>query len=271
MQDRIVSYYNRSNWLYKYFWYNNKTLGLHFGIDSKKTKSLNQSIENQYKILIKLGKIKKEMKVLDAGCGVGGAGIYLAEKTKAMLFGISLVPEQIQQAKANASKREVSDLTRFEVMDYTKTSFKDNYFDVIFGIESICHSYPKELFLKEANRVLKKTGKLIIADGYRTRKEESNQENKITKNLCSAWKLKEMIEIKTMTQKIVYSGFKIEKKLDKTNNLSFSKNRFKLLGFLGQFFTFLPGVRDNVSAIKSVLKGLEINLFGYFILVATKK
>lgn len=271
MQDRVIAYYNHSNWLYKYFWYNSKTLGLHFGIDSKTTKNLNDSIENQYKILIKLGKIKKGMRVLDAGCGVGGASVYLAEKTKASLFGLSLVPDQIEQAKNNALKRKVNSYTNFSVADYTKTTFKDNYFDIVFGLESICYAYPKENFLAEAKRILKPNGKLIIADGYRIRKEKNNQEKSITKNFCSGWKLEELIEESLMSQKIINSGFKMQKKLDMTNNLTISKRRFKLLGFIGQFFPFLPGVGDNVLAIKSVLKGLEVGLFGYFIHQAIKK
>lgn len=270
-KNKIISYYNQSNWLYKYFWYNSKTLGLHFGIDDETTKNLGDSIENQYKILIKLGKIKKGMRVLDAGCGVGGASIYIAEKTNASLFGISLVPDQIKQAQTNAIRRNVSMHTSFTVEDYTKTSFGDNYFDVVFGIESICHSYPKESFLSEAKRILKPNGRLIIADGYRLRKEKDSSEKTITSNLCLAWSLDELIEEKSMTKKIESSGFKLINRLEKTSSLTRSKKRFKLLGFLGQFFLFLPGVRDNVLAIKSVLKGLEIGLFGYFIHLAVKK
>lgn len=271
MNKDIISYYNHSNWLYKYFWYNSKTLGLHFGIDSNVTKNLNDSIENQYKILIKLGKIKKGMRVLDAGCGVGGASIYLAEKTKANLFGISLVPEQVVQAKENAFKRGVDGYTNFTVGDYTKTVFKDGYFDVVFGIESVCHSFPKELFLAEAKRILKPNGKLIIADGYRVRSELNQREKLITKNFCSGWKLKELIKEDSMTKKIKLSGLKLVSRLEKTANLTRSQKRFRLLGFIGQFFQFLPGVKENVLAIKSVLRGLEIGLFGYFIHLAVKK
>lgn len=271
MKDAIISYYNQSHWLYKVFWYNKSSLGLHFGIDDKQTKNLIQSQENQYKILIKEGKIRPGMKVLDAGCGVGGASIYIAEKTKAQVFGISLVPKQIQDAKQNSSKRNMSQLTNFMVMDYTKTTFPDNYFDIVFGIESVCHAYPKENFLNEVYRILKKNGKLVIADGYRIRKETSKMELSITKNFCSGWKLAELIEEKKMAKKIIKTGFKSLKMLDKTSNLSLSKMRLKLLMSLGQFFQFLPGVRGNLLAMKSVFLGLDKGLFGYFIHIASKK
>ncbi len=271
MKDAIISYYNQSHWLYKIFWYNKSSLGLHFGIDDEKTKNLTQSQENQYKIIIKEAKIKKGMKVLDAGCGVGGASIYIAQRTKAKVFGISLVPKQIEDAKQNASKRNVSLHTNFSVMDYTKTTFPDNYFNVIFAIESVCHSFPKESFLQEAKRILKKGGKLIIADGYRIRDEQNAQEVEITNSFCSGWKLAELIKESSMSQKIEKTGFKTIKKQDKTNNINLTKKRFRTLIFLGQFVPFLPGVRDNVLAMKSALFGFNRGPFGYFIHVAIKK
>lgn len=271
MKDKIIAYYNQSHWLYKIFWYNKSSLGLHFGIDDKRTKNLTQSQENQYKILIKEGKIKQGMKVLDAGCGVGGASIYIAERTKAKVFGISLVPKQIQNAKKNASKRNVSNHTEFTVMDYTKTTFPDNYFDVVFAIESVCHSFPKESFLQEAKRILKKGGKLIIADGYRIRKEQNKQELETTNNFCSGWKLAELIKESSMSQKLEKTGFKTIKKLDKTNNINLTKKHFRNLIFLGHFAPFLPGVRDNLLAMKSALLGFDGGLFGYFIHIAIKK
>lgn len=211
------------------------------------------------------------MRILDAGCGVGGASIFIAKQTGATVHGISLVPEQITSAEINAKKANVETLTSFAVMDYTKTTFPDNYFDVIFGIESICYSYPKEKFLSEAKRILKKTGKLIIVDGYKIRPEKNATEKSISKNFCQGWKLEEMIEESSMAQKIKNIGFKLTKKLDKTNSLSLSKKRFYWLVFFGQLFPFFPGVRDNVLAIRSVLRGLELKLFGYFIHIAVKK
>lgn len=271
MKDAIIAYYNQSHWLYKIFWYNKCSLGLHFGIDDEKTKNLTQSQENQYKIIIKEAKIKKGMKILDAGCGVGGASIYIAQRTKAEVFGISLVPKQIQDAKQNASKRNMSHLTEFSVMDYTKTTYPDNYFDVVIAIESVCHSFPKESFLQEAKRILKKRGKLIIADGYRIRKEQNAQEVETTTNFCSGWKLSELIKVSSMSQKIEKTGFKTIKILDKTNNINLTKKRFRTLIFLGQFAPFLPGVRDNLLAMKSALLGFDRGLFGYFFHVASKK
>lgn len=271
MENEIISYYRKSDWLYKYFWHQGKSLGLHHGIDNADTKTLNEAIENHYKVIVKEGEIKKGMKILDAGCGVGGASIYIARQTGAALYGISLVPEQILSAEKYAKRARVEELTNFSVMDYTKTPFPDNYFDIVFGIESICYSFPKEKFLKEAKRILKKSGKLIIIDGYKIHPEKNEKEKEITKNFCWGWKLNEMIEESSMVKKITKSGFKITKTIDNTNRLTLSKKRYYWLVFIGQFFPFLPGVRDNILAIRSVLAGLDVKLFGHFTHIAVKK
>ena len=266
----LIAYYKQSDWLYKFFWHGNKSLGLHFGIDEPKTRTLQEAIINQYKIICNEGNIKSGMRVLDAGCGVGGASLYIAKKTGAKVYGISLVPEQISTAKSHAKDQKLDGNTQFEVMNYVKTDYPDDYFDLIFGIESVCHCSPKELFLKEAFRILKKGGQLIVSDGYQKRNPKNFEEKAIVKNFCQGWKLGEIILCEKFSKKIAQTGFKLDKIIDKTNSLSLTISRFKLLSFIGNFFQFLPGVRDNVLAIKSVLSGLETGQFGYFIHVARK-
>ena len=69
---------------------------------------------------------------------------------------------------AIAGKKGTGDKTNFEIMNYSATNFPGNSFDVIWGCESICYADSKELFIKEAYRLLKPGGRLVVADGFVT-------------------------------------------------------------------------------------------------------
>ena len=56
-------------------------------------------------------------------------------------------------------------------MNYTNTSFENESFTAITGIESICYAEPKMAFSKEAKRLLKPNGKLAIADNLQGKDE----------------------------------------------------------------------------------------------------
>ncbi len=111
--------------------------------------------------------IKPDDTVLDAGCGVGGSSIFLASTLGCRVTGITLSERQVNLAIENAKKTEnIDGLVDFKVMNYYATDFPDASFDVIWGCESICYADSKEQFIKEAYRLLKPGGRLVVADGF---------------------------------------------------------------------------------------------------------
>ena len=160
--QQIINYYDSSQWVYSIFVYNSKSLGMHFGFWDEHTKNMQQAIINQHQAIIDYGQIKPQHQVLDAGCGVGGTSFYVAKHTQAQVTGITLSLKQVNIAQNQAQKNNLSHLTKFHTQDFTQTSFSNQYFDVIFGNESICYASPKSSFLNEAYRLLKPKGKRWI-------------------------------------------------------------------------------------------------------------
>jgi tocopherol O-methyltransferase len=277
--NTIADYYRKSGWLYKLFIYSRKSLGMHFGFWDKNTKNYDESVVNQFREVVRVAHIRKGMKVLDAGCGVGGGAIYIAKNTGAKVWGISITSEQIKEAKTNAERSGVESLTSFEVMDFSRTTFSKNTFNVIFGIESVCHAYPKQNFLDEMYKILKPGGILYLSDGYQLRKPSNLAEQNIVSILCRVWRLKELINFSKMSDLIRGRGFTLLKVESKSDAV---RPTFKYMNFLIRIsypLTFLSRysksevlstIADNSDSMRNYILGDSLGLVGHYVHVAKK-
>ncbi len=100
--------------------------------------------------------LEKEDKILDLGCGNGR--LYPALE-KGNYIGVDYSEKLIEMAKENHPE------AKFQKADALNLPFNDNCFDKIYSIAVLHHIPSAELrtdFLKEAKRVLKKEGKIIL-------------------------------------------------------------------------------------------------------------
>lgn len=103
--------------------------------------------------------LKRGQLVLDAGCGQGVVGTYLAQKYSCQIIGITVTPFEVRRAKQLARKRGLENKCHFFLMDYTEANFPANFFDALFTMESLVHAYDLEAALAEFFRILKPGGK----------------------------------------------------------------------------------------------------------------
>lgn len=188
----IADYYDQSYWDYRTSWLNSHNLAIHYGYWSDTTKSHSDSLIEMNAVLAGQLDLKKGDHVLDAGCGIGGSAIWLAENFGVKVTGITVSPTQIVQANKNAKKRGVDHLVDFKLEDYTHTSFDDETFDHVWGLESICYALKKSDFIKEAHRVLKKGGCFAIADGFAGKRELTAKEWKHVLKVLNGWAMPNM-------------------------------------------------------------------------------
>jgi len=165
--DDISKYYDVSETHYRRIWDLDNSRSLHYGYWDQSVKNFRQALWNINKVLADRAGINGGETVLDAGCGVGGSSIWLAQERNCQVTGISLNKKQIDKANAFAGAHDLTGKVFFEQKDYTNTSYQPNRFDVIWAIESVCYASDKAMFLKEAHRLLKPKGKLIIADFFK--------------------------------------------------------------------------------------------------------
>jgi len=115
--------------------------------------------ENIRKKIIREAEIKENSKILDAGCGTGELLYILSKNKKLKLYGIDVSDKMLEVAEKKLGKRANLKLSSVEKMD-----FKNNYFDYVFSEDAFHHYADYDLVMKNFYGILRKGGKLIIAD-----------------------------------------------------------------------------------------------------------
>lgn len=205
-QRKIESYYDESLRDYEIVWQLNHSMALHYGFWEENTNTHRQALWNMNFQIAKNAQIKKSDVVLDAGCGVGGTSFFLANNIGCEMYGISLAKAHIKRALANKKEHDQNNLVNFSCQDFCNTSFPDNTFDVIFGIESIVHAPNKTDFLKEAYRILKPNGRLLISD-YFLRHSRTEKEEEFLTKWGDAWSIDNFIYETDFINKVKDTGF----------------------------------------------------------------
>lgn len=133
----------------------------HWNQISKSLIKRNSFVVARYENILNLYKYSRKpekIKILDAGCG-DGVLTYLIRKKGFKSFGLDISEEGIHFAKKIINDEKIN----FSVGSLYNMPYEDNTFDVIFSSEVIEHLKHPELFLKEAKRILKNRGQLILS------------------------------------------------------------------------------------------------------------
>jgi len=183
--DDIIKYYRDSAWAFEKLW----GPDMHYGYWEKGIKNQKRAARRMNEKVVEKIEIKKDDYVLDAGCGIGGNAVWLAQTFGCKVVGLSIVPEQIETAKKRAKESGVESLCEFVLMDYMNLQFPDNTFTVVMGLESICYANPKSDFINGVYRVLKPGGRFGMADGFASKEYYEGKEKRLMGRWMDGWKL----------------------------------------------------------------------------------
>src|SRR4030043_1041158 len=232
LKIEIGKHYDRNQIFYDLFWMNKKNLGMHYGFWEKGTENLHEAIINENKAVADALEVKESDIILDAGCGVGGTVIWLAENYGVKVTGITLSQKQVKVAEGYAKKRKVDHLVTFYIKDFCNTGFTAGSFTKIFSIESVCHTENKEDFINEAFRILKTGGKLVVADFFVGENLDEKKRN-LVNEWCRGWEMPNLVTVSDFSKKLSTAGFKNIEYLDKTKEVEPSSKRMYII--IGRF------------------------------------
>lgn len=223
----VIDYFEGTRVEYRLLWHTHRSYSMHFGYYDVQHRTHDEAVLNINAKLADLTHITKDDYVLDAGCGVGGSSMWLADNIDCKVLGVSVVPRQIDRAKQFAQERQLDELVDFKVADYSDTGLRDSTFTVVWGLESIVHADDKQAVLNEAYRLLKPGGRLVIAEYLLKEEPLSSEESGWLKRWLDGWAMGNILterQYRNIATKAGFSDFTIE---DWTDAVSPSLRRAK--------------------------------------------
>ena len=146
-------------------------------------------------------------RVLDAGCGVGGTSLWLASQRGVSVFGLNLQEAQLNEARARVARDPGGAGVRFSAQDYTAMGVADSSIDVVWALESICHCLDKRAFLREAYRVLRPGGQLMVADFLLPDKVRGPRDEQAMRTWTRGWAIPNLATVSSFAGSLEAEGF----------------------------------------------------------------
>ena len=148
-------------------------------------------------------------RVLELASGKGVNSFYLARQNPNVTFvGIDLTPEHVKFSQSRA--KDLFNLT-FQQGNFQDLQFQAASFEIVFEVESLCHSTDMEKALHEVQRVLKPGGYFVVIEAFRSPRFETFSDDlktaaklsDVAMGIGNSWKIDEW---QRLCEKI---GFKI--------------------------------------------------------------
>ena len=272
----VSSYYKISSFLYRNF--HSSKGAMHLPIAE------NSSQRHEEKLLFQAKKVAEHIQkrnykqVLELGCGMGFNSNYLANKFKDVQFtAIDLTPQNIQFAKKNTPRHGN---INFLLGDFDDIVLQNKTFDLIFGIETLCHSKDINALLKRLKPLLNPGGKIVIFDGYikpSTYNLQEQAQKDAYKLICWGFAMDRFQTVLEVLEGAEQVGLQVVQTVDYSKNvlsnlLAFQKGAFKVLSF-PYLLKLLKSVRLLPDAVmKQVAAGLlsahfvQENFIGYYLI-----
>lgn len=165
-------------------------------------------------MMIQRARLGAGQRLLDIGCGTGRPAVRLAQATGCSVTGLSVSAMQVEQANARARKEGLSDQVRFQVADAMELPFQDASFDAVWAFESLLHMPDRAHVLRNAFRVLRPGGMLVLTDV--TDQHPITDEERML--VYSGLMITSLLRFQEYPPLVEATGFSVEEALELTSN-----------------------------------------------------
>ena len=258
LRDRVAEFYSTALWDFMLVWSSRHHYGIHYGFHDADHRAHRDAVLNMNRVLAERSGVSAGMRILDAGCGIGGSAIWLAEEFGVYVVGVTLSARQAATATQLAKMKGVNHLVEFHVRDFAETGLPTASFDVVWTLEAVCYAESKLEFLREAWRLLRTGGSLAIADTFWRTERISMEEKQEMDQWLASWAIPGLETVSSFQNLLQQAGFKGAWYEDMTKYIVPSAKRYYLWGILayplGKALTWL-GIRPKCEIADNIRLG----------------
>lgn len=149
--------------------------------------------------------------LLDMGCGLGATlRCFAGRISPARLHGITLIPWQLEHGSRLNEKCPNGQNITLLLGDYEHTRQPSGSYDAVCAIESSCYGggSSKSGFLREAHRLLRPGGRIVVADGFIGPGKWRGPQQAIYRKLCECWVIETLSDVEQFARELTQIGFR---------------------------------------------------------------
>jgi cyclopropane fatty-acyl-phospholipid synthase-like methyltransferase len=190
-----------------------------------------------------------DRRLLDLGCGVGAAALYLAQRRPVEVVGVSISPAQIRLADRFAARnRQLQGRVRFEVADFTALPGDLAGRDLAYAIESFVHADSAAAFFGQAAGALRPGGALVIVDDVRA----GERDHPALHDFIAGWQVPSVLTVAEAEALAADAGLSLVASHDLSSLQNLGRPRDRLLRAV---VPLLRRVRDRSMWARSMVGG----------------
>lgn len=236
LRRRIAHYYDTTQVLYSRLW---SPRSVHYGFWENGTRRREDAVRNLDRCVARALDLPARSRVLDAGCGIGGTSLFLAEEHGHDVVGVTLSEVQLRSARRAAARSAAPIRPRFELADYLHSGLPDVSLDGVVAVESACYARRKRDFAAEAFRLLRPGGRLVVSDGFLNRPVE-RADRRAYGWLLEGLALPNLASVGGFTDDLLAQGFVDVRCADKFAEIMPSVRMIEVLSYIGVAVCAVP-------------------------------
>lgn len=213
--NSVRTYYDENTNLFLKFNNSKKAQNIHRSLWTNGIKTLEDALNYSNSLILQeIGSLNiNSPKIADLGCGVGASLFYIFPRLQnpKPALGLTLSPVQAKLARNSSKELNLQNQILFTEGDFTSVPLANESLDVIYSVEAVCHAIAPENYFKEASRLLKKCGKLILVDDYVANRQFKKHESKWLKAYIDGWYVPGVRAIEQTLEFAKQNGLKLVK------------------------------------------------------------